>query len=1199
MAVRPASTGPIPSTSTSSTPRPPAPRQSSYRSPAPPSTGLSSLTTRSSSTSRLYYREPSLAGGWTGASGAAGAAGGGAPPVSAYHAWRRDSKEHALLARRRASTDTSCSSGKENKVGRGRERKASKGKEKAVAFVVGLPSSGEEGDVEHEDDTDEPTPLNEDGLEGVFNNVFDGRWEEREPSVDEIIRAQIRQPAQAVDSLDLDSLLSNGIADYSFVLDPSLRTSSTPSPPSQTRSDPLDKAPDSPAPRSDRVVLGRGKFSEVLLVRKGGTEYALKHTPLHPHHPLIATRLLREATILAQLLPHRNLVKVFETIRTPGHFYLVEENLRSSVTLEALVSSSPGGVLPVEQVWSVLEQLASVVRSLHEPLRVCHRDIKPENILIRVQPPPPSSPPNTPPTLLLKLLDFGLATHFSASEPKLTTCCGSPAYHSPELWRSLREQAVPVRYWGPEIDIWCTGLTLLRCLAPNKYPLGVSHTSLQAISDKVVDALLSIRDPHIRQVLAGFLNMDGKKRMRAFERFCAGMDARERQKAGKGLAPGEGEREEEKEELRPREFKSTSFLPGPVVHRLQLHLDEASQTRSEGPKLEATVVPPGEEDGAFLDEAAGATAGRRRTARSTSTTRTATLDSPKLSPTTVIATGLPRAASESPEVAQSGEGSASTTEEDSSVPPTPQLSPYPPTALGLYPSSSDSLASPYSLFTPSAESLSFRHPTYPPPIELTLLNPTDEPIRRAVSYIKYSLRCSGVLYHVRDHNPPPSFVSPRSSFASPESAPPSLPPTPYIQSFPSLPTSSTDSFPFPSSSEEDESYTCYLQCVVALPATCSSTNTASSALRQALAGTSGSGSATSPSIRPRMAPRAHTLGAFGGHTRSASTPPAPQAGRKDQQKEEFVQALTFYLSIRKASSPVSSSPYPSPSPFPSFRSTSGSSTPTLPSPLAAPFLPLLSTSRRTSTSTTPSGYRRRSRAPSAASTSSSRRASSSAARAYSSRIVVTLSDDRALPFVRDALSLRDGEGIDSSTNSAGDEGESSSSSAGGGGLRRGRSRFNGATSPRRGMDNSGSRDARARRDERVAKIERKEEENATAATRKKGRSKSVDVREFGSTRVGTGAASGLRMEMGPVAEGSGADEHGGGGGAGLPRRERTTSLWDFAALLGRVVSGVGGGGGSGGSGESGSTTPTTAEDEPAKKHRRRVKSTVEAAASVF
>jgi serine/threonine protein kinase len=110
---------------------------------------------------------------------------------------------------------------------------------------------------------------------------------------------------------------------------------------------------------------------------------------------------LREPELLSKLSPHPNLIKVralerydrkrqkadritstparqvFETVRTPGHFYLVEENLQTSVTLEALVESSPGGVLPIDSAWSVLEQLCSVVRSLHEPpVKVCHRDIK-------------------------------------------------------------------------------------------------------------------------------------------------------------------------------------------------------------------------------------------------------------------------------------------------------------------------------------------------------------------------------------------------------------------------------------------------------------------------------------------------------------------------------------------------------------------------------------------------------------------------------------------------------------------------------------------------------------------------------------------------------------------------------------------------------------------------------------------------------
>ncbi|GAA5865592.1 hypothetical protein JCM8547_007659 [Rhodosporidiobolus lusitaniae] len=1141
---------------------PPAPRRTSSTYRSPPSLGVSSLTTRSSSTSRLHppeqpgQRWPTTASSnWTSTSRSG-------PPGAhdaAYRAWRRDSKEHALLlARRRRSSAGTEVDAKENWAGRPRERKGSKGKgkEKAVAFVVGLPSSGEEGDVEHEEGAEERYARREDGLEGVFFNVFDGRWEgavPREPSPEDIIRAQKRKPTQKVDSLDLDSLLSGGIGDYTFVTEPSPVSSTTSSP-----RGPPDKAD---GRRRDRVLLGKGKFSEVLLVRKGGTEYAMKHTPLHPHHPLIASRLLREPDILAQLLPHRNLVKVFEAVRTPGNFYLIEENLRSSVTLEALVSSSPGGVLSVEQAWSVMEQLCSVVRSLHEPLRVCHRDIKPENVLIRVTPAAPSSP-NSPPTLLLKLLDFGLATHFSSSEPKLTTCCGSPAYHSPELWLSLRNQHSPVHYWGPEIDIWCTGLTVLRCLAPSKYPLGVSHTSLQALSDKVVDVLLSIRDPNIRQVLAGFLHMDGKKRMKAFERFCAGMEKREKE-----LAERSGKKVERKEEEvppRPREFKSTSFLPSPVSHRLKLFLDESSAARCEGQVLETEVIP-AEEDAnwgeALLKSAATSTA----RGRSTSTTRTATLDSPKLSPTTVIATGLPRAAFESPEVLQKAVSST----DESSAPPSPAFSPL-PGALSLYPSSSDSLASPYSLLSPSAESLSFRHPTYPPPIELTVLNPTEEPIRRAVSYIKYALRCSGILYHVRSSSTPRRSNSLAPSFTSPDSAPPSLPPTPYIQPFPSLPGTPSSAYPFPLSSsasaiegEGEEETTTYLECVVALPAANTGAGSASNALLAALqSGSSGT------ARRPGMPPRAYSLSALAGgagNGRSASTPSGPTppagvssgAGRKDgQKKKEEVEALTFFLSIKKvsASSSSSSPPPQASSPF-FFRTGSATATPSSPFPS-----PGVRRQRRGSASP-PSSY------------------PSSPNHTSSSRIIITLSDDRALPFVRNALAIPPGSSL-FGTDSAEDSSTSASSSMKKH-EKRGRQRVGGVPRPLGQKDGSGSREARRRREERSKAVEKEENEKEKPAGGGRpplhGRSFSVDPRalrrcqeeETGggrgrrSTSTSTSVvARGLRMDMGVLSSSSSTER---------PRqgreRERTTSLlWE---MTGGLVSRVLGGGGAGGGGEKG------------------------------
>ncbi|GEM11064.1 serine/threonine protein kinase [Rhodotorula toruloides] len=876
------------------------------------------------------------------------------------------------------------------------------------------------------------------------------RWQSKAMQV--LRDTDILQSVRQIDSQDLDSLLPYGIADYSFSLRPPSPDVS--GPPPGTSRDP-DKPPDC---KPDRISLGRGKFSEVLLVCKGNTEYALKHTPLHPHHHLISTRLLREPLILAQLLPHRNLVKVFETIRTPGHFYLVEENLRSSVTLEALVNSSPGGTLPLDQAWSVLEQLSSVVKSLHEPLRVCHRDIKPENILVRLVPPPPSAPPDTPPTLRLKLLDFGLATHFSSSTPKLTTCCGSPAYHSPELWRGLRDKSGSSRYYGAEIDIWCTGLTVLRCLSTNRYPLGLGHQSMQELADKAVDALLAIEDAQIRQVLAGFLHLDGVKRMRAFDRFCETLPQRLKDRAA---MEGRAEREDTSEEgpREKKEFKTTTFVRAPLAHRLPLYLDEDSHVCGDGPRLEAAVV----EDGLAALVEQQVLQVPERVSRSVSSARTVRPGREVYGSPESLPSGLTAVRGDSPPLAETERSDSGTGS---------YFTPLSRPSISLASVSSGSRSSSPAPPTPSVESLSFGHQAHPPPIELTLLNPHDEPIRRAVSYIKYALRCKGILYHVRDESTfPPSALS---DAQSPYSAPPSLPPTPFMQPFPNssfadAPTATPSRASSVRSARFDEEFfTCYLQCVVALPSPndpdspeaspCSATARLRATLDQ-----------SETPLRPRLPSRRHT---YTGSSRSTPTP-LDHLGRSSGKKSKKVDALVFFVSIRKAGS------MPADGAITPVRSSSRAST---------------SSRRRVASQPAPTGM----------------------ARSDGSRVVVRLSDARALPFVRSALAVED---LAAKTGAAdADAGEG-----------RGRGRSIGQTySLRPGQGgNSGSRDARARREKRASSV-----------------SVAVEQHQQEKRQAEAGVAQGLGMTMGPPA-------------LKPVRRESRMWEWGLSELVDRLVGGGG------------------------------------------
>lgn len=83
---------------------------------------------------------------------------------------------------------------------------------------------------------------------------------------------QIHQPVQQVDPRDLDSLLPFGIGDYTYVQQPA-RPSAPPTP-SSSQSLPLPTPSGTgPGPTvTQKVVLGRGKFSQVLLARKDGVE---------------------------------------------------------------------------------------------------------------------------------------------------------------------------------------------------------------------------------------------------------------------------------------------------------------------------------------------------------------------------------------------------------------------------------------------------------------------------------------------------------------------------------------------------------------------------------------------------------------------------------------------------------------------------------------------------------------------------------------------------------------------------------------------------------------------------------------------------------------------------------------------------------------------------------------------------------------
>lgn len=489
---------------------------------------------------------------------------------------------------------------------------------------------------------------------------------------------------------------------------------------------------------------------------------------------------------------------------------------------------------------------------------------------------------------------------------------------------------------GPEVDIWCTGLSILRCLSPNKYPLGISHSSINALSDKVVDALLAIEDESMRRVLAGLLQMDGPKRMRSFEEYCKREEVVRRSKEGSvSDSPFAEGSPKPSAPSPPKEFKSTDFIPTSPLFSLDLPL-LSSTDLPDGPKpLEVTVNSSDEAAMVVRSRSPSRSRPRHRQHSSTSSNNNDGTESP-VSDGHVLRT--PGPSSSSPDLTPDPYSPRAL---DSSLPTTP-LTPT---------------------FNPFSSLASSHHSSFPPPLEITLLNPTNEPIRRATSYIKYALRCAGILYHVRDDEGTGAGFSALGQ------------PSPHISAH----DLHSSPHPFDQNGADDSNFVTHLHCVLRLPLHPDPhTSKASSALIAAL--------------RPPML-RAQTMG---NPVRSSSTPPIGTANKGGKaKKEEDVKCTTFFLSIRTGDALSSSA------------------------------------SERRSES---SARRRRNR------------------RKGEERIVLTLSDERALKIVRDALRI-DPAGP---TVSVGDVGAAMPEQRG----RAGRGERQEARSPNAG---SGSRDARLRR----------------------------------------------------------------------------------------------------------------------------------------
>ena len=162
-----------------------------------------------------------------------------------------------------------------------------------------------------------------------------------------------------------------------------------------------------------RGELGRGAMGIVYRAYDPniGREVALKTIHLDMQDAEAVERFRREAKT-AGILSHPNIVMIYDAGEDNGLFYIAME-LVEGETLQEIMAR---GLLPVEQVISIVEQIAAGLEYAHTR-KVVHRDIKPANIMLTEG--------------QVKVTDFGLAK-VTSSMAASTKVVGTPSYMSPE-----------------------------------------------------------------------------------------------------------------------------------------------------------------------------------------------------------------------------------------------------------------------------------------------------------------------------------------------------------------------------------------------------------------------------------------------------------------------------------------------------------------------------------------------------------------------------------------------------------------------------------------------------------------------------------------------------------------------------------------------------------------------------------------------
>ena len=180
---------------------------------------------------------------------------------------------------------------------------------------------------------------------------------------------------------------------------------------------------------------------------------------------------LNEAQVVGAL-DHPNILRIYEAGTIKERPYIAMEYVEGLRTLAPYCK--PDGMLPMEQVISVVEQCAKALDYAHQN-DVTHRDIKPANVMLTLDDE-------------VKIVDFGVAERKNMRPDESFQIVGTPTYMSPE-----QIKGEPMT--GPS-DLYSLGVIL--------YQLLTGHVPFKAPGLAALSILVTTKDARsVRELRPG------------------------------------------------------------------------------------------------------------------------------------------------------------------------------------------------------------------------------------------------------------------------------------------------------------------------------------------------------------------------------------------------------------------------------------------------------------------------------------------------------------------------------------------------------------------------------------------------------------------------------------------------------------------------------------------------------------------------